>query len=110
MAAPIDIETGRIIYTACDKNGNAYDYHPMTGAKITGACLPFWKEACDMCKEAAEKIPEVSYIGWAVAASEIGVQFVEGNCFPGHDILQMPPHTPNNIGMLPEFKKYIREL
>jgi len=28
---------------------------------------------------------------------------VEGNNFPGHDIYQLPEHTPDKIGMYPKF-------
>ena len=55
-------------------------------------------------------VPQVGYVGWDIAVTENGPLIIEGNHFPGHDILQMPPHVPDKIGMLPTFKKYIKEL
>lgn len=110
MAAPIDPETGVIQYAAYDKNGNCYDTHPATGHPIVGHELPYWKEATEMCLAAAQVIPQLGYIGWDIAVSEDGPQLIEGNEFPGHDILQMPPHVPEKIGMLPRFRKFLPEL
>lgn len=110
MAAPVDVQTGVIKYPAFDKDSVYYEKHPATGCKIQGWQLPFWKEASDMVLEAATVIPQVGYVGWDVAVTEKGPVLIEGNPFPGHDILQMPPHVPDKIGMLPEFKKYIKGL
>lgn len=54
-------------------------------------------------------IPQLGYIGWDIAVSETGPQLIEGNEFPGHDILQMPPHVPDKIGMLPRFRQFLPE-
>lgn len=37
-----------------------------------------------------------------------GPVFVEGNNLPGYDILQMPPHTPDKVGMLPRFREFVK--
>lgn len=110
MAAPIDPETGVIRYAAYDKNGNCYDAHPATGHPIAGHALPYWKEATEMCLSAAQLIPQLGYVGWDIAVSETGPQLIEGNEFPGHDILQMPPHVPDKIGMLPRFRQFLPDL
>lgn len=110
MAAPIDLDTGIIQYAAFDKNSNYYETHPYTGHPIVGCRLPFWKEALEMCLAAAHVVPQLGYIGWDIAVTENGPQLIEGNEFPGHDILQMPPHVPDKIGMLPKFKQFIPEL
>ena len=110
MAAPIDPETGVIQYAAYDKNRHCYDIHPATGHPIVGVSLPYWKEAVEMCLSAAQVIPQLGYIGWDIAVTENGPQLIEGNEFPGHDILQMPPHVPDKIGMLPRFRKFLQEL
>jgi glutathione synthase/RimK-type ligase-like ATP-grasp enzyme len=110
MAAPINIETGVIEYPAFDKDSIYYEIHPFTGCPIKGWQLPCWQEAVELVLAAAKVIPQVGYVGWDVAVTENGPLLIEGNPFPGHDILQMPPHVPDKIGMLPNFKKYIKNL
>lgn len=110
MAAPIDLETGKIQYPAFDKDSNYYDTHPATGCTIVGHQLPYWQESLEMCQKATEIVPQLGYVGWDIAVSEDGPQLIEGNHFPGHDILQMPPHVPDKIGMLPRFRQFIPEL
>jgi glutathione synthase/RimK-type ligase-like ATP-grasp enzyme len=61
----------------------------------------------DMVKEAAKVIPEMGYVGWDVAFTPNGPVLVEANDFPGHDIYQLPEHTPDKIGIYPKFKKVI---
>ncbi len=108
MAAPVDVETGVIQYAGFDKDSICYDVHPMTGCPIVGYTLPYWKEAVEMCLEAAKVIPQLGYIGWDVAIGTDGPQLIEGNQFPGHDILQMPAHVPDKIGMLPRFREFVK--
>ena len=103
MVAPIDIKTGVVSDNAIDKNKNLYEVHPETGKTIKGFKFPFWNEAVKMCKEASKKVPEMAYIGWDVAFTVNGPIFVEANEFPGHDIYQLPEHTPNKIGMMEKF-------
>lgn len=110
MAAPINIESGIIEHPAFDKDSIYYETHPYTGCPIKGWQLPFWDESVDIVLKAAGVIPQVGYVGWDVAVTEKGPLLIEGNPFPGHDILQMPPHVPDKIGMLPQFKKYIKNL
>lgn len=110
MAAPIDLDTGIIQYPAFDKDSNYYDAHPATGCPIVGYQLPYWQEAMEMCLKAATVVPQIGYAGWDIAVTKDGPQLIEGNPFPGHDILQMPPHVPDKIGMLPRFKMFIKNL
>jgi glutathione synthase/RimK-type ligase-like ATP-grasp enzyme len=110
MAAPVNIESGIIEFPAFDKDSIYYETHPYTGCPIKGWQLPFWSEAVETVLKAATVIPQVGYVGWDVAVTENGPLLIEGNPFPGHDILQMPPHVPDKIGMLPQFKKYIKNL
>ena len=107
MAAPIDIESGVINNVAFDKDYNYYDVHPYTGCEFIGTKIPFWKEACDLVKEASKRIPQLRYVGWDVAITEKGPTFIEANQHPGHDILQMPPHVPDKIGILPRVREFI---
>ncbi len=103
MVAPVNEVTGEVIDRAIDKKKNLYETHPQTGSKIKGFKFPYWEEALKMCKEAAKVVPQMGYIGWDVCFTPDGPIFVEGNEFPGHDIYQLPEHTPNKIGMMPKF-------
>jgi glutathione synthase/RimK-type ligase-like ATP-grasp enzyme len=110
MAAPINVDTGVIQYAAFDKDSVYYDVHPSTGCRIAGYQLPYWRESVEMCLKAAHVVPQLGYVGWDIAVSADGPQLIEGNHFPGHDILQMPPHVPDKIGMLPRFKEFVKGL
>ena len=103
MVAPIDEKTGIVKDRAIDKNKWLYEKHPITSEKIKGFKFPEWDEAIKMCKEATKVVPEMAYIGWDVGFSNKGPVLVEANEFPGHDIYQLPAHTPNKIGMMPRF-------
>lgn len=103
MVTPVDVETGIVLDKAIDKNKNLYEVHPLTGAKIKGFQFPNWNEALEMCREAATIVPQMGYIGWDVAFTPNGPVFVEGNEYPGHDIYQLPEHTPDKMGMMPKF-------
>lgn len=103
MVAPVNEVTGEVMDRAIDKKKNLYETHPQTGARIKGFKFPDWDKAINMCKEAAKVVPQMGYIGWDVCFTPEGPIFVEGNEFPGHDIYQLPEHTPNKIGMMPKF-------
>lgn len=107
MAAPIDLDTGVINNVAFDKDSRYYDTHPQTGSPIVGVKIPMWDEAKELVLKAAKMIPQLRYVGWDVAITPDKPVFVEGNQHPGHDILQMPPHVPDKIGMLPRIKQFI---
>ena len=109
MAAPLDVETGVIKRPAADKDGIVYERHPQTKAQILGAQIPFWPQAVALCKECARVIPQVRYVGWDVAITKDGPVIIEGNQFPGHDILQLPVHVPDKIGMLPAIQKALKQ-
>ena len=107
MFAPIDLDTGKISAPGYDKNQRTFETHPLTGVKLVGFQIPYWEESKALCLKAATRVPQMRYIGWDVGLTDQGPLFVEGNNLPGYDILQMPPHTPNKIGMLPTFRKYV---
>ena len=104
MTAPVDLATGTVKAPAVDKKKDVYKVHPMTGHPIEGFKLPDWEQALEMVAAAASKVPEMAYIGWDVAFSENGPLIIEGNNFPGHDIYQLPAHTPDGFGVYPQFQ------
>ena len=98
--------------TVLDKQGEPhiiYTEHPDTHVKIQGYQIPFVREAVKMVLEAAKITPQIRYVGWDVATTPKGPAIIEGNTYCAHDFWQLPPHTPDGIGILPEIKKYVPE-
>lgn len=108
MAAMLDTETGTVTLPAADKDGTVYESHPMTGTKIVGFTIPNWDKVIETVSLAAAKIPEVAYVGWDVCVRENDVLLIEGNQYPGHDILQLPAYTPDKIGLYPRVEKFLK--
>lgn len=104
MVAPVDEKTGIVKDRAIDKNKNLYEVHPMTGNPIKGFQFPDWEKAVEMVESAACVVPQMGYVGWDIAFTPDGPCLVEGNDFPGHDIYQLPQHTPDKIGMMDKFR------
>lgn len=110
MFSPVDVETGRIKYPAHSGDttkGIIYTEHPNTHITIQGYELPYVKESVEMCFKAALKVPQVRYVGWDVAVTENGPIIIEGNTYCAHDFWQLPPHTPDKIGMLPKLLELV---
>lgn len=105
MVAPVDELTGEVIDKAIDKNKKLYETHPVTGHIIKGFKFPDWQKAIELVKKASLEVPDVRYVGWDVCFSKKGPILVEGNEYPGHDIYQLPEHTPNKIGIMPKFNQ-----
>lgn len=110
MCAPIDIETGIITHVGYDKERISYEKHPITNQQIAGTKIPMWDKAVEMVLECGKVVPEIGYTGWDVGMTPNGPLIVEGNHLPGHDAVQLPPHVPDKIGMLPQYKKYIKNI
>ena len=104
MVAPMDPETGEVIDRALDKQKHLYANHPATGTPIQGFRFPDWDKARALVEQAAQVIPQLGYVGWDVCFTPDGPCLVEGNQFPGHDIYQLPVHTPDKIGIMPRFR------
>lgn len=107
MAAPVDLETGRLSAVGADKQGNRYEKHPMTGVTIPGFEIPYFDEAKAMCLAAMHTVCQVRFVAWDVAITENGPMFIEGNSFPSHAIPQFAAHYPDGIGILPRFREFI---
>lgn len=105
MMTRVNPETGVVMFPAVDKANIIYEKHPETGTEFVGFSIPFWKENLELVKKAAAVIPQVGMVGWDIAVTPDGPVLVEGNEYPGHDIYQMPVHTPDNYGLKPIFDK-----
>jgi len=108
MTAKVDVETGKIIEEAVNKEGKMFENHPLSGTKIKDYEIPYFQEAKEMVIKAAKLSPNVRYVGWDVAITEKGPTLVEGNQYPGHDIYQVAEKLDeNSMGVWPQFKKAI---
>lgn len=105
IAAPIDDETGIItgpgVYSDITKAPETI--HPVTGVKITGFQIPFWKETLSRVKNASKEHPENRSIGWDVVITEQGPGLIEGN----HDWCKLVWQLPVNKGMKPVLEKHL---
>lgn len=107
LFAPVDLETGVLLYPAHSgetARGLVYTEHPDTHVQIQGYPLPLVREAVALCLRASRVVPQTRYVGWDVALTATGPAIVEGNNYCAHDFWQLPPHTPDGIGMLPKIR------
>jgi hypothetical protein len=81
IAAPIDVETGKIKGKAAyqDIRKDPVSHHPITGVELIGFQVPYWSEVLKLVREAALHNTSNKSIGWDVAVTEKGPSFVEGN-------------------------------
>ncbi len=90
MACSIDLETGKLVGNAIDKDLNEFEFHPTSGVRFDGFQIPNWDKAKEMVLEAALVNDKIHVVGWDVAVTQDGVTFIEGNRRPGFDLVQVP--------------------
>jgi hypothetical protein len=97
IAAPVDTEsgilTGPAVYGDIDKPSE--EFHPVTGVKIPGFQIPYWKETIEMIKAASKLHPQNRSIGWDVAITPEGPDLIEGN----HDWCKLVYQLPLGTGL-----------
>jgi hypothetical protein len=104
LAAPVDMDTGEVygpgVYSDITREDE--DIHPVTGMRITGFTLPFWKELIDLSRKAALHIPENRSVGWDIAITEEGPELIEGN----HNWCKLLWQLPVKEGLKHELERY----
>ena len=95
-------EDGKINSNVIDDYGKVYNEHPLTHKKFSEVKIKGVKEAFEMCKEAALRLPEVRYICWDSAFTEDGPVMVEGNEYPGYGLVQHYKLHDSKYGHLKE--------
>lgn len=75
----IDPETGVFNTDGYNEMNNRFICHPDSGIHLQGFQLPEWEEMLRICREMAQKVPHVAWIGWDMAYSQSGWVVVEGN-------------------------------
>lgn len=89
MAVNIDMNTGKLVGNAIDKDLNEYKEHPVTHIKFDGFQIPCFEAAKKMVLEASLESNKILVVGWDVAISDKGPVIIEGNRRPGFDIVQV---------------------
>ena len=89
MGVLVDIETGKLVGKAFDKDLHYFDAHPTSNIKFDGFQIPNWDKVKKLVLEAALVDPHIHVVGWDVAVTEDSATFIEGNRRPGFDLVQV---------------------
>lgn len=93
----------------CDKAMAYYTQHPLSGQPFIGFRIPFFREAVELCQQAALVEPKMRYIGWDVAITPAGPVLVEGNNLPGYDMCQNHRFHDDGCGLKAAFERAIND-
>lgn len=102
-------EKGIITSFGYDDDLNIYEKHPTSINNIKGSKISYMKEAIEMVKEAALKVPEIRFVGWDVAISEKGPCLIEGNFYPSYGMHQFYKLLPKNYAYKERLQKILKE-
>lgn len=89
MGCLVDMDTGRLVGKAIDKDNVEYSHHPTTGVAFDGFHIPCFEEVKKMVLQAALESDKILVVGWDVAISDQGPVIIEGNRRPGFDMVQV---------------------
>ena len=89
MAVLVDINTGKLVGQAYNKNLEYFSEHPVSKIKFDGFQIPNWDKVKKLVLEAALVNPHIHVVGWDVAVTDKGATFIEGNRRPGFDLVQV---------------------
>ena len=89
MASQIDLDTGKLVNNALNKDLQEFDKHPVSKVKFIGYQIPYWEELKEMVLEASLESDKILVVGWDVAVTPDGPVIIEGNRRPGFDVIQV---------------------
>ena len=90
IAAPVDLESGRV-GPGVDASGMEWlSSHPETGQRFEGLIVPHWNEVLTQARRAAMSMPEFRCVGWDIAVTPGGVVILEGNSVWATELVQRP--------------------
>lgn len=93
LAAPVDLETGRLGLAAClnarRDRVERHATHPETGRAIEGAVAAAWEETRREVLRVAARLPHFPYVGWDLVPTDDGPVFLEANSPPGTFVWQV---------------------
>ena len=100
---PVDLKTGKVIGPGRDNQTElSHDTHPATGTFMIGLQLPNWDILMREVREAASLSKNMIYLGWDIAITEDGVDFIEANFGHGIDVIQY-----DQVGKRAIIRKYL---
>ena len=91
IAAAVNLETGilgRASNLGADARLGWLDFHPVSGARITGTRLPKWDGVREFAVRTHRAFDDRILVGWDIAITPDGPVLVEGNGSPDLDIMQ----------------------
>ena len=86
--------------------GELIEFHPLSGVRLEGFQIPFFKEAYNLVIESTRYLPK-KLIGWDVAIGTDGVLLVEGNHDPG---LTMPDLANGGLLKNRSFREFVLQV
>ena len=89
MACLVDLETGKLVGEAFNKNLDYFAAHPKSHIKFDGFQIPNWEKIKKLVLEASLVNKNIHVVGWDVAVTKEGATFIEGNRRPGFDLVQV---------------------
>lgn len=95
LCALVDLDTGEVgeaLYYSGTEKPKAFTKHPDTGAPISGQRVPHWPEIQDGLLRLVQRFPGFRYVGWDVVLQDDGFMLLEGNSYPGVQVIQL--HKP----------------
>lgn len=84
----VDIQTGLVCTYGQTKDNKKSYIHPGTDIIMLGYKIPNWKKVIETSIKAAEKIPQVGFIGWDIAITSEGTELIEGNHNPDYELFE----------------------
>ena len=90
IAFPIDTDLGVVINRGITNTSLDHPaVHPGSGVQMIGFSIPNWKELTDLVIKASEMVPEMLFLGWDIAVTEDGVEFIEANIGADSTVLEL---------------------
>jgi hypothetical protein len=107
IAAPIDLDSGRLGRGIGKFAMDWISCHPESGRMFEGMVVPLWREVLMQARRAAAAVPGIHTIGWDIGIAPEGVRILEGNSGWATNIVQRPHHCGIWDG---EFRRWCLEM
>ena len=85
----IDVNSGIVTTTAVNREQDRFAVSPFTGKKLIGMEIPHWNDIRHAARAAAGSLEDIRFVGWDIAVTDDGFEFIEGNSQTNLGVLQM---------------------